>query len=130
MSKDDIIGEVNLDNSSIEINSEWMTQKELKSAIKSRIDSGDYDVTLYADALKKLEKALKTLEDVQLRMPINVLNAYKDLAKDTSSSIESCLRKGVTEYLRYHDKLKPLDDVWEVETGPSGKKSKNKRRSK
>ena len=76
---------------------------------------------------KKLEKTLKNLEEVQLRMPVNVLNAYKDLAKNSSMTVESCLRQGVMEYLRHHDKLQPED---ESSDESSEKKSKSKRRSK
>lgn len=111
MSDDNLIGEVDLDKSSIEVNNEWKTTEDLKALIKSQIESGDFDVTLYADALKKLEKTLKTLRKVKVRMPISVLNGYKEMADDTSKSLESCLRIGVTKYLEHHDKLKLSKDA-------------------
>lgn len=120
------IGEVDIDGSKIEVNAEWMTSKDLKSTIKTRIESGDYDVTGYATALKKLENTLKALEDVELRVPVSVLNAYKNIADDSSSSVESCLRKGLTEYLRYHNKLKPLEEA----DADSGKRGKSQKKSK
>ncbi|UCH88013.1 MAG: hypothetical protein JSV49_07005 [Thermoplasmata archaeon] len=128
MSNKNPIGEVDLDKSSIEIGKEWMTTKELKSTIKTKIETGDFDVTLYAKALKKLESTLKSLEEVQLRMPVNVLNAYKNMADDESTSVESCLRKGVIEYLKHHDKLQPMDLEDDEDTGK--KPTKGKRRSK
>ena len=126
MAKQDLIGEVDLDKSSIEIDSEWMTSKQLKSTIKDKIESGDYDVTMYANALKKLEKTLSSIEEVQLRMPMNVLKAYKNMAEDKDMSVESCLRKGVEEYLRSQDRLPSSDDDEERET-KSGKKKSKKR---
>ena len=127
MVKEEMIGEVDLDNSSIEINNEMMTTKELKSTIKSKIENGDFDVTLYANALKKLEKVLNNIEEVQLVLPLNVLNEYKSLAKKSSSTVESALRKGVTEYLIHHDKLEPEKDE-DVAESSKGSKSKKKRK--
>jgi hypothetical protein len=126
----DLIGEVDLDKSTIEIDKESMDVGQLKKTIKSHIESGDYDVTLYATALKKLEKTLKTLEEVQLRLPVNVLTEYRKLAKSNSISIESCLRKGVTEYLQHNNKLQSLmedeDDEEDMPKKGSGKKGRRK----
>ena len=123
------IGEVDIDGSSIELDSKWHTTDELKSTIKTKIESGDYDVTLYANALKKLESTLNAIEEVQVRVPVSVLSAYKDLAKGSSTSVESCMRAGITEYLKQHDKLKPLDEGDATPSKSGKKKSKGKRKS-
>ena len=124
------IGDVDIDNSKIEVNEEWLTSKDLKSTIKTKIEAGDYDVTAYATALKKLENTLKALEDVELRVPVAILNAYKDLASDDSATVESTLRKGLTEYLRYHNKLKPLEDIESEDENKGSVKGKGKKKSK
>jgi hypothetical protein len=120
------IGEVDIDGSRIEIDKKWHTTDELKTTIKSKIETGDYDVTLYANALKKLEITLNAIEEVQVRVPVSVLSAYQDLAKGSSTTVESCMRAGITEYLKHHDKLKPLDE----NAVPSSKNEKKKSRGK
>jgi hypothetical protein len=129
MSEKVSVGDVDLEKSSIEINKKWLTSKELKSQIKTKIEGGDYDVTIYANALKKLEGTLKSIEEVQLRMPVSVIKAYRDLADDKSISLESCLREGVVEYLKNKGIDASTGGV-RTESKSTKTKSKGKKRGK
>jgi hypothetical protein len=63
-------------------------------------------------------------------MPVSILSAYQDLAEESSSTVESRMREGVTEFLKHHDRLKPLEEHKKSKPKSRNKKTKGKRKSK
>ena len=90
---------IDLDEGRIFVEGEWLSEEELKYAIKTKISSDDFDVEHLAHAMKSLNKILEDSAVVDFRVSSGMLKRLKEMADDSGEAIGSILRKAVEGYV-------------------------------
>ena len=91
--------EIDLEEGKIFIDEKWYNVNDLKSLIKKKIASDDFDVGTYSNALTNLKKEIDSYKAISLKVPKNLLEAYSKLAADGGYKVENCLRGALEDYI-------------------------------
>jgi hypothetical protein len=90
---------INLSGKKIRIDNTWYSSEELKDTIKKMIDSGDYEISKYADSLKRIEKVIKEFQEVSVKIPITTIESFEKRAKDTSKPVEILYMQALINFI-------------------------------
>ena len=83
---------INIEESKILFEERWYSLEELKSNIKSKVNSEDFNVANLSHALQELNQALNNITTVKLTLHIDLIKKYKELSQNQGSTFESVLR--------------------------------------
>jgi hypothetical protein len=90
---------INLSGKKIRIDNTWYSSEELKETIKKMIDSGDYEISKYADSLKRIEKVIKEFQEVSVKIPVTTIESFEKRAKETSKPVEILYMQALINFI-------------------------------
>ena len=83
---------INIEESKILFEEKWHSLEELKSIIKNKVNSEDFNVANLSHAIQELNQALKNITTVKLTLHVDLIRKYKELSQKQGSTFESLLR--------------------------------------
>ena len=90
---------VDLDEGRIFVEGEWLSEEELKYAIKTKISSDDFDVEHLAISMKALQKVMGESSMMEFRLSNGMIHALKNMSDDTGETTGSIIRKALESYM-------------------------------
>ena len=87
---------VDLEEGKILVDEKWLTEDEIRYAIKIKVESDDYNVAELASALKTLINEMNKSTVLKVRVPREVADEFEKLSREMDESIESILRNILT----------------------------------
>lgn len=91
--------QVDLDGERVLLEGQWWSATELSTAIRARIEAGDFRVAPLATALERLEDALSKTVAVSLRVPPELHVTFTRIAEVEAVPVSSVLRRALVFYL-------------------------------
>lgn len=95
----EIIENIDLEEGKIRVNGKWLTEDEIRYAIKMKVSSDDYNVSDLAVALKTLISEMNKSTVLRIRVPKEMAEEFEELSRNRGESIESLLRDILIEYM-------------------------------
>lgn len=92
---------INIEESKILFEEKWNTLEELKTNIKNKVNSEDFNVALLANSIQELSQALNNITTVKLTLHVDLINKYKDEAQKSGASFENLLRDALISRVDY-----------------------------
>ncbi|MDG6220256.1 MAG: hypothetical protein QCI38_02250 [Candidatus Thermoplasmatota archaeon] len=102
---------IDLDEGRIFVDGEWLSEEELKYAIKTKISSDDFDIEHLARAMKTLEKIMGESSMMEVRITNAMHKKLKESAEDMGESIGTIVRKALEGYLGGDFSVAPSEDT-------------------
>jgi hypothetical protein len=96
----DKIEDIDLEEGKIRIDGKWLTEDEIRYAIKMKISSDDYNVADLAVALRTLIDEMNKSQILKVRLPKDLVEELETLSKEKDESVEAMLRKIITDHMR------------------------------
>jgi hypothetical protein len=90
---------IDLEEGKIKVNGKWLTEDEIRYAIKMKVSSDDYNVSDLAVALKTLMSEMNKSSILRVRVTKEMAEEFEELSKIKGESIESMLRDILNEYI-------------------------------
>lgn len=87
-----IMENVDLEEGRIRVKGQWLTEDELRYAIRMKVDSDDYNVADLAVALKTLITEMNKSTVLRVRVPKELTEKLEEISKERDESVESLLR--------------------------------------
>jgi hypothetical protein len=87
---------INIEESKILVNDKWYSLNELKSEVKNKVNSDDFNVIPLIAGFQDLASALENITEVKLTLHNDLINSYTDLAQNAGMTFESMLRKALS----------------------------------
>ena len=92
-------GQIDLDESRIFINGEWLSEEELKYSIKTKVSSDDFDIAPIAMSLKTLAKAIENSREMKVRLSSDMAEQLETYAKKKGETPGSVIRDAVIAFM-------------------------------
>lgn len=112
-----IMENIDLEEGRIRIGGKWLTEDEIRYAIKMKVDSDDYNVADLAVALQTLISELNKSAVLRVRVPKEMAEEIEELSKKRGESVQSMLRNILIEFLSGErestEKLEEEDVIYE-----------------
>ncbi|MCD6461118.1 MAG: hypothetical protein J7L61_00030 [Thermoplasmata archaeon] len=89
---------IDLDEARIEIDGEWLSEEDIKYAIKKKIEEEDFDVEYLSRALKVLKKAIDESVIMEFRAPKDMERAVVSAAEEEGISVGEYIRRAIESY--------------------------------
>jgi hypothetical protein len=90
---------IDLEEGRIRIKGKWLTEDEIRYAIKMKVSSDDYNVADLANALQTLITEMNKSTVLKVRVPKEMAEEFGKIAKQKGESLESTLRNIFMDYL-------------------------------
>jgi hypothetical protein len=84
---------INIEESKVLFEDKWYSLEELKTQIKTKVNSDDFNVAPIANAIQEFSVALANIQSVKLTLHIDLINKYKEEAQKSGTSFENLLRE-------------------------------------
>ena len=125
----EIMENIDLEEGRIRIKGKWLTEDEIRYAIKMKVSSDDYNVADLANALKTLITEMNKSTVLKIRAPKEMAEEFDKIAKQKGESMESTLRNILIDYLSAEeesegDEGEAAEVYEEVEIEPSKRRQK------
>ncbi len=95
----DLTIKIDLDEGRVSVEGDWLSEEEVKSAIKAKISSEDFDIASLADSLKNLQGALENSTMINVRVAKDMAKKFELLARDRGEGIGNILREALGIFL-------------------------------
>lgn len=95
----EIMENIDLEEGKIRIGGKWLTEDEIRYAIKMKVSSDDYNVADLAVALQTLINEMRKSAILRVRVPKDVAQELEELSRERGESMESTLRNVLVEYI-------------------------------
>lgn len=95
----EIMENIDLEEGKIRVGGKWLTEDEIRYAIKMKVSSDDYNVADLAVALQTLINEMRKSAILRVRVPKDVAQELEDLSRERGESMESTLRNVLVEYI-------------------------------
>jgi hypothetical protein len=105
---------IDLEEGKIRIKGKWLTEDEIRYAIKMKVSSDDYNVGELATALQTLITEMNKSTVLKVRVPKEMADEFQKLSDENEESIESLLRAVIMEYINIQGDY-PEDEEEEAE---------------
>ena len=92
---------INIEESKILVDNKWFTLNELKTNIKNKVNSDDFNVANLTNAVLELEEALKNVSQVKLTLHVDLIKYFKELATSSGTTFENTLRDALISQVDY-----------------------------
>jgi hypothetical protein len=90
---------IDLEEGKILVEGEWLTEDEIRYAIKMKVARDDYNVSELAFALKTLISEMNKSTLLRVRVPKALAEEFEKLSKDRGKSVQAMLRAILIEYM-------------------------------
>ena len=90
---------IDLDEGRVLVEGDWLSEEEVKSAIKAKISSEDYDIAPLADSLKNLQSALENSTMINVRVAKDMAKKFELLSRDRGEGVGNILREALGIFL-------------------------------
>lgn len=95
----EIMENIDLEEGKIRVNDDWLTEDEIRYAIKMKVSSDDYNVADLASALKTLITEMNKSTVLKIRLPKEMAEEFEKLSNNEGETVESMLRNLIMEYI-------------------------------
>lgn len=95
----EIMENIDLEEGKIKVNGKWLTEDEIRYAIKMKVDSDDYNVADYAVALRTLINEMNKSTILKVRVPREMAEEFERISDERGESVESMLRGILIDYM-------------------------------
>lgn len=95
----EIMENIDLEEGKIKVNGKWLTEDEIRYAIKMKVDSDDYNVADYAVALRTLINEMNKSTILKVRVPREMAEEFEKISDERGESVESMLRGILIDYM-------------------------------
>lgn len=99
----EIMENIDLEEGRIRIKGKWLTEDEIRYAIKMKVSSDDYNVADLANALQTLITEMNKSTVLKIRVPKEMAEEFAKIAKQRGESMESTLRNILIGYISEED---------------------------
>ncbi len=108
----EIMESIDLEEGKILVDGKWLTEDEIRYAIKMKVESDDYNVADLATALQTLINEMNKSRVLKMRVPKEMAEILEELSQKSGESVESTLRGILIEYLsREGEPVEPPAEV-------------------
>jgi hypothetical protein len=90
---------IDLEEGRIRIKGKWLTEDEIRYAIKMKVSSDDYNVADLANALQTLIAEMNKSTVLKVRVPKEMAEEFGKIAKQRGETLESTLRYILMDYI-------------------------------
>jgi hypothetical protein len=90
---------IDLDEGRVMVEGDWLSEDEVKNAIKAKISSEDFDIAPLADSLKNLQSALENSTMINVRVAKDMAKKFELLARDRGEGVGNILREALGIFL-------------------------------
>jgi predicted transcriptional regulator len=97
---------VDLEEGKIRVKGQWLTEDEIRYAIRMKVDSDDYNVADLAVALKTLITEMNKSTVLRVRVPKELAEKLEEISKERDESVESLLRIILLDFINQEAKQK------------------------
>jgi phosphatidate phosphatase APP1 len=101
---------IDLEEGRIRIKGKWLTEDEIRYAIKMKVSSDDYNVADLANALQTLITEMNKSTVLKIRVPKEMAEEFGKIAKQKGESMESTLRYILMDYLSAEEESEELEE--------------------
>ncbi len=118
MDSKEVMENIDLEEGKIKVRGEWLTEDELRYAIRMKVDSDDYNVADLAVALKTLISEMNKSTVMRVRVPKELAESFEEISKQRGHSVESMLRTLLLDFINQKEEsLIPVaEEAQEEET--------------
>ncbi len=109
----EIMENIDLEEGKIRVKGKWLTEDEIRYAIKMKVSSDDYNVADLANALQTLITEMNKSTVLKVRVPKEMAEEFAKIAKQRGESLESTLRNILMDYLSEEEE-EPEDSQGDV----------------
>jgi hypothetical protein len=102
---------VDLEEGKIRVKGQWLTEDEIRYAIRMKVDSDDYNVADLAVALKTLITEMNKSTVLRVRVPKELAEKLEEISQERDESVESLLRIILLDFINQH-----VTEKQEIET--------------
>lgn len=110
MESKDKIEDIDLEEGKIRINGKWLTEDEIRYAIKMKVSSDDYNVADLAVALRTLIDEMNKSQVLRVRMPKELVEELEALSKEKEESVEALLRRIIMDHIHSPTEIEEESD--------------------
>lgn len=111
MDSKEVMENIDLEEGKIKVRGEWLTEDELRYAIRMKVDSDDYNVADLAVALKTLISEMNKSTVLRVRVPKELAESFEEISRQRGHSIESMLRTILLDFINQKEEsLIPIDE--------------------
>jgi len=89
--------EINLDESKINVDGQWLTAEDLTQQIQEKIEAGDLTITRLAKALESLSQAIENSHALEIRLVLTN-NEYQRFRSKGGEDDRESIRKAILSY--------------------------------
>jgi hypothetical protein len=90
---------IDLEEGKIKVGNEWLTEDEIRYAIKMKVESDDYNVADLAVALKTLIEEMNKSTVLRVRVQKEMAEEFERISQETGESPETMFRILLLEYI-------------------------------
>jgi hypothetical protein len=90
---------IDLEEGKILVDGKWLTEDEIRYAIKMKVESDDYSVADLATALQTLISEMNKSRVLKVRVPKEMAENLEEISQKSGESLEATLRGILIEYL-------------------------------
>lgn len=83
---------INIEESKIMVEDKWLSLNELKSTVKSKVNSDDFAVIPLINSIQELSIALDNITQVKLTLHVETIKSFKDIEHESGTRFENLLR--------------------------------------
>ncbi len=113
---------INIEESKILLDEKWYSLDELKTQIKNKVNSNDFDVIPLANAIQELSQALNNITSVKLTLHVDLIKSYKELAQNSGTTFENILRSALVSRVDHGFTSSMSNEPGKPKTGYTPKK--------
>jgi hypothetical protein len=107
----EVMENIDLEEGKIKVRGEWLTEDELRYAIRMKVDSDDYNVADLAVALKTLISEMNKSTVMRVRVPKELAESFAEISKQRGHSVESMLRSLLLDFINQKEEsLIPVEE--------------------
>lgn len=92
---------INIEESKILFEDKWYSLDELKTQIKSKVNSENFDVAPLANVIQELSQAMTNITSVKLTLHNDLIAKYKEEAQASGTRFENVLRDALITRVDY-----------------------------
>ncbi len=116
MDSKEVMENIDLEEGKIKVRGEWLTEDELRYAIRMKVDSDDYNVADLAVALKTLISEMNKSTVMRVRVPKELAESFEVISRQRGHSVESMLRTLLLDFINQKEEsLIPVTEEVEEE---------------